>query len=115
MNLSDVLLELKLKQKAFPLTTYLTLVSKAQYDCYIDYCDGARALYNYLTDNGRLQLTSPAINQLLSAPCILRQNYFIIELAKIIAAKGVDPQILPNLSESSHWERLIHYSLREIL
>lgn len=112
-SLADRLEELRLARAAFPLSAYLHIVARSQHDCYINYCEGAYALYNWMTNNGAVQLTYQLVRELPKVS-LLQANYFTVELAKILATNGVKDEVA-RLDLLSYYTRLIHYLLREIL
>jgi len=48
--------DLKLSITPTPLWVYLYFYTKSTHECYINYMDGAKCLYNYFTTNGRFPL-----------------------------------------------------------
>lgn len=116
-SLASRLEELRLTRQPIPVTTFLQIVALAPYDCYINYCEGAYILYNWLTTNGTVQLAVPKEYKLAgSLPKVhdLQANYYVNELAKILANNGVQ-DVIPSLDTYGYYTRLITYLLREIL
>ncbi len=86
---------LKLSKTPSPLWLFLTIYSKAQHECYINYNEGAKVLYSWLTSDGTIPLDYqidkyPEIaNTSFKVPALL-QGYESSELSKILASDVVD-------------------------
>lgn len=67
---------------SLPLSTFLAIYEKSQYDCYIEYMKGAIALHKWLTSSGKYPLIMhPAEKK----PHRLLVSYELNELDKIVA------------------------------
>lgn len=69
-----------------PLSLYLAIYNKANRECYIDYMQGAKDLYNWLTSNGAvpLEIEEPSEFEIPK----LSSNYSLVEIVKILVPKN---------------------------
>lgn len=67
-----------------PLSTFLLLYSKSQHDCYIEYMEGARALYAFLSPVEYPEEYLRAIDENYTVPSLLK-GYESSQLATIVA------------------------------
>ena len=96
----------------FPLRCFLLLVNKANYECYINYMEGAEILYQWLTSDGKYQLSSSfSAEELeqLDKPNSLLGSYQLNELTKIMTGKK--STFFDYLSESARIHKLVLYEL----
>lgn len=93
IDLSSRMNDLKLRACPFPLSTFLTIYTKANHSCYINYMEGAKILYNWLTNNGKIPLDyqldkHPRIEDItFTVPRLLNGGYEGSELCKILDKK----------------------------
>lgn len=85
--MSAALEALKLSRTSFPLSLYLTIYTKANHECYINYMEGAKALKVWL---GKIELPAERYPEILNTnfkvPSLLTGGYEGNEL--IIALLG---------------------------
>ena len=71
-----------------PLWVYLEIVNKANTECYINYMQGARDLFNWLAPiDFQLALYPEALDPAVKTPELLG-SYYMNELVKILAARS---------------------------
>lgn len=79
--------------KPLPLSTFLIIYIKAGREANLNYLEGARALYNYLTSNGRFPLEQDKAVAVSRMPQIY-MTWTIAELAKIIDSNGKENKVV---------------------
>lgn len=70
-----------------PLSLFLYIYSKASHDCYINYMQGAKDLYSWLTSNGLAPLEIEENTPEFKIPHLLT-SYPINELVKILSGSN---------------------------
>lgn len=91
---------------ASPLSLYLALYSKASTECYIDYMEGAKVLYNWLTCKGIIPLVIPPSSVPVPRLCL---SYDMVQLAKILS-RGDHTKLNP-ITQSIYAEVTSHEAI----
>lgn len=97
------------------LDTYLLLLTKAENECYIDYLDGARRLYKYLSP---IIIDYPSDRKIDRVPALLT-GYYTAELEKILAPRRAGEELdswldRRNIASINILYAMIHYVLPKL-
>lgn len=100
--------ELKLKRKPFKLSTFLEIYFKSQHHCYVNYMEGTKLLYAWLTNEGSLPLVDDLSEEnIIYSPLLV--TYEQDKIAELISGETYGPK------HNKLSKRVQHYTLRYVI